>query len=197
MFPEEGWGDEPHYYKFPLSKSVQLTAAHFMEDVIGVCLDFQPKFYLRNQEYTFLDAFASEISSVVKSIQLPPQHPHICVFLMVLVIIVEGFYSYLADLEHKKSQQVTRAYGNYKALIGRRVEGFPSQMRQMRHETDNLIMIDDILGEMTMIQRVYHDQSWILSQMGSGIKSAGSRRRDHDGYNIDNSEVCDYTLKGH
>lgn len=59
---------------------------------------------------------------------------------------------------------MAKSYHNYKSSLDQAVTDFK---KEMRHETESLIMVDDILGEMAMIKRVYQDQNRILSLMAN------------------------------
>ncbi|ORY11349.1 hypothetical protein BCR34DRAFT_327983 [Clohesyomyces aquaticus] len=81
------------------------------------------------------------------------------------------------------SREVTKFYRHYKNSLGNSVEDFS---RSIRQATECLIMVDDILNEMSMIRRVYRDQGRVMLNMQTKMNHHGrSDTASSMGYNTE------------
>jgi hypothetical protein len=115
-----------------------------VEDIVEIASQFEPKFSVCARERTLNNAFAGEIAHVVSD---QTQFPKCCVSPILNIL---------------QSSKVTRCYSQYQDILGRVESNFAKAVEK---ETSYLVMIDDILDEISMIKRVAESQDQVLLQI--------------------------------
>jgi len=64
-----------------------------------------------------------------------------------------------SGLTSEQSRRVTYFYADYRKSLGQTDKSFK---KAIAHETDYLVMIDDVLDEIAMIRRVHQDQDHVI-----------------------------------
>jgi hypothetical protein len=141
-------------------------------------MEYEPSLTTLTGYRSFLEVFAAEIAAVVGPAQ--PKADFL-------------YHDPSADTKPThQSREVTGCYESFKSALGTTMKKFPDAVRK---ETNLLVRIDDIVGEIAMIKRVLQDQDYVCvlvrakAGLDKGSYTTASPTAGEDGNQKDGSDV--------